>query len=245
MTRYRKLLIFFLLAAALVSGGLAITDYMEKSAAEAKFQALRERVAIPQREAEEEPEQEETGYQAPQGLLDLMEENPSVIGWLRIEDTNIDYPIVQDTQDNEWFLYRDVDGLESKPGSVFLDSNQDIHIGGMHAVYGHHMKNGTMFRDIYRFLEPEYMEEHQNITIWTDKREIRLKPVYCYTGKEDRDYRRKLILRKKLEGFLLDRTGIPISTGNAFVLITCSYRQRDGRCYLICIDELDFGGTGT
>ncbi len=163
-----------------------------------------------------------------------MDANSAVIGWLQIGDTNIDYPIVQNREDNEWFLHRDIDGNESRPGSIYMDSMHDINVEGMHIIYGHHMKNGTMFKDIYRFLDVEYMEEHQDITIWTDRREIRLEPLYCYSGKEDSTYHLDLDTQEKLEAFLLKKTDMHISAKDVFVFITCSYKQKDGRCYLIC-----------
>ena len=231
MTRKQRLLFaLILLIAGMASGTVAINNYRIEKAAEDQFQEIREQVAI----TAEKSVSEEGGYQPPQGLQDLMEANSAVIGWLQIGDTNIDYPIVQNREDNEWFLHRDIDGNESRPGSIYMDSMHDINVEGMHIIYGHHMKNGTMFKDIYRFLDVEYMEEHQDITIWTDRREIRLEPLYCYSGKEDSTYHLDLDTQEKLEAFLLKKTDMHISAKDVFVFITCSYKQKDGRCYLIC-----------
>ncbi len=231
MTRKQRLLFaLILLIAGMASGTVAINNYRIEKAAEDQFQEIREQVAI----TAEESVSEEGGYQPPQGLQDLMDANSAVIGWLQIGDTNIDYPIVQNREDNEWFLHRDIDGNESRPGSIYMDSMHDINVEGMHIIYGHHMKNGTMFKDIYRFLDVEYMEEHQDITIWTDRREIRLEPLYCYSGKEDSTYHLDLDTQEKLEAFLLKKTDMHISAKDVFVFITCSYKQKDGRCYLIC-----------
>ena len=231
MTRKQRLLFaLILLIAGMASWTVAINNYRIEKAAEDQFQEIREQVAI----TAEESVSEEGGYQPPQGLQDLMDANSAVIGWLQIGDTNIDYPIVQNREDNEWFLHRDIDGNESRPGSIYMDSMHDINVEGMHIIYGHHMKNGTMFKDIYRFLDVEYMEEHQDITIWTDRREIRLEPLYCYSGKEDSTYHLDLDTQEKLEAFLLKKTDMHISAKDVFVFITCSYKQKDGRCYLIC-----------
>ena len=187
MTRKQRLLFaLILLIAGMASGTVAINNYRIEKAAEDQFQEIREQVAI----TAEESVSEEGGYQPPQGLQDLMDANSAVIGWLQIGDTNIDYPIVQNREDNEWFLHRDIDGNESRPGSIYMYSMHVINVEGMHIIYGHHMKNGTMFKDIYRFLDVEYMEEHQDITIWTDRREIRLEPLYCYSGKHSGDMSR-------------------------------------------------------
>lgn len=237
-------LILILTLVFVISSAAVITDSLEKREAEAQYEELREEVMeVMTQETEEEtqrdvlPEEskhEETPYEAPQGLADLMEHNPSVIGWIKIKDTNIDYPVVQNKEDNEWFLHRDINGEKSQPGSIYLDSNHEINEKGIHAIYGHRMKNGTMFKDIARFTDLDYLKGHKEITIWTKEDEISLEPVFCYTGEADGSYRSLLDSGKELEAFLLDKTGFRISSDNVFVFITCSYEQQDGRCYLIC-----------
>lgn len=239
MDRLRKIAALILIVIGVACGATAATDYLEKKSAEDQFQEIREKTAIT---AQEAVKTQGKGYQAPQGLLALMKANSSVIGWLKIEDTNIDYPIVQNKEDNEWFLHRDINGNESQPGSIFLEANHDIHDKGIHVVYGHHMRNGTMFKDIYRYRDTEYFENHKEITIWTDECRISLEPVYCYAGKEDRSYRKIYNPGEELEKFLLEKTGLRIPSDNIFVFVTCSYGRRDDRCYLICREG---GGNGT
>ena len=156
------------------------------------------------------------------------------MGWLKIDDTNIDYPVVQNKEDNEWFLHRDIYGEESYPGSIYLDSWHDMEDKGLHVIYGHRMKDGTMFKDISRFMDMDYLNRHKRIQVWTKKQRIRLEPVCCYTGAADGSYRSPIASRDELEAFLFEKTGCPVSSDNVFVFITCSYEQKDGRCYLIC-----------
>ena len=118
----RLTLAFILLAISIVSGTAAFYNYKIDTAAENQFQKIREQVAI----STARPVYEKDIYQPPQGLQDLMAANSSVIGWLKIEDTNIDYPIVQNKEDNEWFLHRDIDGNKSKTGSIYMDSMHEI-----------------------------------------------------------------------------------------------------------------------
>lgn len=243
----RGIWIMALVMVFVVSSAAVVSDCLEKREAGEQYEELREDVmagideTVPEVAAEteqevlsEKRESEEISYQVPQGLLDLMEKNSSVIGWLRMNDTNIDYPVVQNKEDNEWFLHRDINGEKSQPGSIYLDSNHEMNEKGIHAVYGHRMKNGTMFKDIVRFTDSDYLKSHKEIVIWTEKSEIRLEPVFCYTGEADGSYRSLLDSGKELEAFLFDKTGCHISSDNVFVFITCSYEQQDGRCYLIC-----------
>lgn len=173
-------------------------------------------------------------YYTPPKLKVLLKSNPWVVGWLKIDDTNIDYPVVQNREDNEWFLHRDINGEESYPGSIYLDSWHEMEDKGFHVVYGHRMRDGTMFKDISRFTDMDYLNNHRRIRIWTRKRKIRLEPVYCYVGAADGSYRILFDSGKEMETFLYEKTGYSVPSDNVFVFITCSYEQRDGRCYLIC-----------
>ena len=168
--------------------------------------------------------QESTSYQASPGLMELMSSNDAVKGWIKIDGTRIDYPIMQNTEDNEYYLHRDINGKYKKhgPGSIYLDSNHNINDTGLHVIYGHNMKNGTMFKDVTKFTDAAYFKQHQSAVIYTGEREIRVSPVYCYAGPEDGSYRGVYNSPEELERFLYSKTGQKIS-GNIFVLITCSY----------------------
>jgi len=179
-----------------------------------------------------------SAYEAPQALLDTMAAYHDCIGYIDIEDTNIHYPVMQN-EDNEYYLHRDADGKDSISGCIYMDSNHDIREKGLHTIYGHHMKNGSMFRDVVKFADPAYMEAHQEITILTADREIRLKPVYCYAGKADGTYRQVLETHGQVVRFIMDHTGMEINTDDLYVLVTCSYGSVDERTYLYCVPDAD------
>ena len=86
--------------------------------------------------------------------------NKSIIGWLKIDDTNIDYPVMQ-TSNNEYFLNHNFEGEEDKNGSLFLDKDCDaIHRSTNLIVYGHHMKSGKMFGTLNKYSDISYYEKH-------------------------------------------------------------------------------------
>ena len=132
--KMKKILIMLFAAIFCISGILLIKNELEKKAARDSYEALQESMADSIQETEpieaaptpEMTEETEPAYQAPGFLNELMEENPSVIGWMTIADTNVNYPIVQNKEDNEYFLHRDINGEESISGSIYLDSNHDI-----------------------------------------------------------------------------------------------------------------------
>lgn len=89
--------------------------------------------------------------------------NKSVIGWLTIEGTGIDYPVMQ-TVNNDYYLDHDFNGKEDKNGSIFLDCNCNAMFRSTNLIiYGHHMKSGKMFGNLKKYESEDYCKEHNVI----------------------------------------------------------------------------------
>ena len=139
-----------------ISGSVWVNAYTKKAADEAAYEEIREVVHEPVTQTvaatvsleattvEATADNKQSSYTAPAGLAELMASNQNVIGWLTINDTKVDYPVCQNKSDNEYFLHRDINGQKNTAGSIYLDSNHDIDAVGLHVIYGHHMKNGSM-----------------------------------------------------------------------------------------------------
>ena len=94
----------------------------------------------------------------------LAEQNPDVIGWIYLENTCIHYPIVQ-SKDNEYYLHRLFDKSWSWPGTPFADYRLKGDFTDFQTiVYGHNMKNGTMFAPLTQYQNQSFYEE--NPVIW-------------------------------------------------------------------------------
>lgn len=252
MKSVKGIIMVILALICVISGFVSISSFLSKKQDETAYENLRESIHAssettaaetePLTELSEETDAVESSesvdhFIIPEGMKNLMDQNSNVVGWVTIDDTNIDYPIVQNKDDNEYFLHRDINGEKNSAGSIYLDSNHEMNGTGMHAIYGHHMKNGTMFKDIVKFRGSDYMQQHQNIKIWTNEKELILKPVYCYAGPADGSYRNSFDSASELQEFLKEKTGKTISSDNVFVFITCSYGSVDERTYLICEEE--------
>ena len=97
----------------------------------------------------------------------LMEQNADTAGWLSIEGTNIDYPIVQ-AKDNEFYLDHDFNKNKSKAGSIFMDfRNGKDFVDRNTILYGHNMKDGTMFRDLNNYGNHKFLNDHRYIELYT------------------------------------------------------------------------------
>lgn len=92
---------------------------------------------------------------------EFLRQNPDVVGWIVIADTPINYPVLQG-DDNEYYLHHSIDGSESKTGSIFLDYRCSIKsdFPPHYIIYGHRMKNGTMFKGLIKFMDRSFFYAH-------------------------------------------------------------------------------------
>jgi sortase B len=90
----------------------------------------------------------------------LLQTNEDIVGWLRIENTNIDYPVLQ-AEDNDFYLKHDIQKDNNVNGSIFMDYRNNIETNNRHIiVYGHNMKNRTMFTSLLNYESRWYLEQH-------------------------------------------------------------------------------------
>lgn len=147
----------------------------ERSAEKAKKEAVKER---PEEEAAE----------IPIDFAALKSTNPDVYAWIRIPGTNIDYPIVQSQTDNEYYLNHTWDGVEAPQGAIFTQTYNQKDFGDYNTVvYGHRMSdaNPTMFHALHSYMDPAFLKEHQEMTVYTEERELTYK-VFAAVVYDDR-----------------------------------------------------------
>lgn len=106
-------------------------------------------------------------------LAELREINSEVVAWLRIDGTNINYPVVQ-AGDNAKYLTRDYRGEYATAGGIFVDYRNDEFNDDFTIVYGHRMSGGKMFSDVLNFADAEYFRAHGNGKLFTTKGNYRL-----------------------------------------------------------------------
>ena len=108
-------------------------------------------------------EEEEIELKVLEEYQTLYSKNRSLIGWLKIDDTNIDYPVMQ-TSNNEYYLDHNYSQEYDKNGSLFLDKDCDVvHRSTNLIIYGHHMKSGKMFGNLNRYSSEDYCKQHSTI----------------------------------------------------------------------------------
>ena len=91
--------------------------------------------------------------------------NPDIIGWIEIENTNINYPILKD-DDSLFYLKHTFDRTYNSNGSIFTTDSSPFESEET-TIYGHNMKNGSMFSDLEKYLNKEFLNSHLSIRIYT------------------------------------------------------------------------------
>lgn len=173
-------------------------------------------------------------------LDELLEKNSDVVGWISIEDTKIDYPILQ-SADNQDYLTKDFHKDESIGGSIFLDYRNNVEtLSRNTVVYGHRMKDGSMFQHLTKFMDKDFFESHQTFEIETlyNTYEAQIFSVYNTTTdfnyietdfSDDNEYEQYLLNVQHESKY---QTDIEVdATDQVITLSTCDYEidENEGR----------------
>ena len=95
----------------------------------------------------------------------LYEMNNDFIGWLTISNTNIDYPVMFTPDEPEYYLRRAFDKTSSQSGTPFIGENGNIDSDCL-IIYGHNMKNGSMFAQLHKFEDPDFFDANREVLIY-------------------------------------------------------------------------------
>jgi len=115
----------------------------------------------------------------------LREVNPDVVGWILIPDTNINYPLMQGT-DNDFYLNHTWDKKSNAVGSIYLEYQCSPELTDFNTlVYGHNMLNGSMFAQLHKYTNQTYWEEHPYVYLLTDAGVYRYEIFSAYKADVD------------------------------------------------------------
>lgn len=164
----------------------------------------------------------------------LLQENEELVGWITIEDTPIDYPILKADNNNEYLqhdFYKDYNIL----GSIFMDFRNDVAVQDdlNTIVYGHRTKDGSMFEGLTKFEDKEFFEEHQLFTFDTLYESYEAEVFAVYNTTTDFNYIQTDFANKEAyEQLLADirevsiyDTDVEVGTDDRILtLSTCDYK---------------------
>ena len=167
----------------------------------------------------------------------LNEAYPDAIGWLYIPNTNISYPVTQG-RDNEYYLSHAYDGSSLSAGTIFLDCRcENRFMNPVNILYGHSMKNGTMFAGVLNFADSIYFESHRYGWLSTPETVYRIDFFSCAkTDSNDELYNGNTPISEWIP-HILEKSAvqheIEYTDNDRFIsLSTCSYEFEDARTVL-------------
>lgn len=185
----RKVLGLICLVLAVLLAGIGITQYLEEKRAGASYEELKEEVT----EEEPEPSGEETGLPAekdpveiPIDFAALQEKNPDVYAWIRVSGTSIDYPILQSQEDNSYYLTHTLDREKKAEGAIFTENyNSKTFQDPNTVIYGHDMKNGSMFQSLHNYMDRSFFDSNRDITVYLPEKILhyRIFAAYLYDNR--------------------------------------------------------------
>lgn len=251
----RRFLAGVLLSCSIVLLSISIYFLMGMFVQEKKDDLLQEqlREIYENEDGTQEPDQEyipsrqAASFMVDAGLLALHEENPDCIGWLTIEGTMIDYPVMYHPEEENYYLHRDFDGNYNANGCLFVAENCDLETSDNLIIYGHHMNSGKMFAALEGYKEEKFCEEHPLITFNTLHGEEKYQVMAAfstpvYTGNDFAYYTfTKAESKAEYDSFIeavkgrsLYDTGITAAYGERLLtLSTCEYSQKNGRMVVV------------
>lgn len=123
-------------------------------------------------DAEEADRLAQLGIEIPEKNLDwdaLRQENPDIYAWIYVPDTDVDYPVLQHPTDNSYYLNYNIDGTKGYPGCIYSEDYNAKDFSDVHTVlYGHNLKDGTMFTSLHNFEDKDLFGRDHYIFIYTE-----------------------------------------------------------------------------
>lgn len=179
----------------------------------------------------------------------LHQKNQRLIGWVKIDDTVVDYPVMQ-TVNNEYYLDHNFNQEEDRNGSIFMDYQCDVVKGCDNIIlYGHHMRSGKMFGTLNKYSSESYYEAHPVIQFDTIYEKGTYQVMYVFRSKvyseEDVTFKYYQFINaasekefnsamNEMAALSLYDTGVTASYGDKLLtLSTCDYQETKGRFVVV------------
>lgn len=178
----RKIIALICLGLGLTCGAIGIYKYIEEKNAGKEYEKLQQEVVKEEPKPVEEPEAEPVSkVEIPIDFVALQQQNPDVYAWIQVPGTEVDYPILQSSNDNTYYLNHTIDGEEKKEGAIFTENyNTKTFEDPNTVIYGHDMKNGSMFQSIHKYMDRSFFDNNRDIVIYMPDQILRYKIFAAY-----------------------------------------------------------------
>ena len=175
-------------------------------------------------------------------MKQLRSDNPDIIAWLYCEGTNINYPVMQD-DDNDFYISHLPDGTENASGSLFADARNSSDFSDPYTfIHGHNMSDGSMFGKLSDFSTQEFYDHHPYMFLFTEDKVYRVDLVSGFTASYEgrffyldgsEDARQDLINTAYSSSYFESKSDAPSEDEKLLVLSTCAYQYETARFILL------------
>ncbi|REE56454.1 SrtB family sortase [Paenibacillus taihuensis] len=171
----------------------------------------------------------------------LLKLNRDIVGWVKIPGTHIDYPIAQ-TTNNEFYLTHDFSKRNNSVGSIFMDYRNKKNFQDRNTIlFGHYMKNKSMFYDVTQFKKQAYFDEHPVIYTYTPKGVQKWEIFLVYVSNADYNYliqnfpseRKFQQYMKEIKRKAVHTRDVKLGQDQLLTLSTCSYEFKNARTVVV------------
>lgn len=241
----KRIIKFILLAICLcifIYSAYNIYKYLEEENANKELNNELMEKAIIDVTTDNNDEQEKNEYDMPISVdfSVLKQENEDIIGWIYSENTSINYPVLQG-EDNNYYLRRLANGEYNIAGSIFMDFRNNPNLQDNNTIiYGHNMKNDTMFASIQEYKNQEYYDNHNVMYYFTPEKNYVVELFAGYTISVESDiYDLSVIDDEKLQEIISKsdfKSNVEVTEEDKILtLSTCAYEYEGARYILMGI----------
>ena len=253
MNKKYIIILLLLIVILAISSFFIIKEFVENKKETEIYEDLQEIVIeentdIETRNVDTEIEKSEGESSNKYNLENIAKINSDVVGWIKIGNTNIDYPVMQN---GDYYLHRNIYKNYSSHGTPYLAEYCNIQYSDNLIIYGHHMNDNSMFAQLDDYKKHSFYENHKYIKFYSYYNGITIEKTYeiaiafktvvysdkgfkyyNYTNFSDVQELNDFIENcRKLEFY---NTGIDINYGDKLItLSTCEYSQKNGRIVVV------------
>ncbi len=229
----------------LVSGGLLVKRFFDDKKTENEFSDLQSMI-----DTSATPEPAAAGENVnPNGakFAALKDKNADFIGWISIDGTNIDYPVMQTVDNPNYYLKHSFEKQYSDYGVPYVQENCDLGLSDNCVIYGHHMNNGSMFADLCKYADEDFYRQHKTIRFDTlsDFGEYEIVAAFKTAAYSEQGFKYYHFVNAdsaedfdayiaKCKELALYDTGVSAEYGDKLItLSTCEYSRQNGRMVVV------------
>ena len=252
MSKKYKIVLILLIVIIAISSYFIIKEFAENKKETDLYEDLQEIVVKENEEytntVSNEQEENKDSSSNNYNLENIAKINSDVIGWIKINGTNIDYPVMQN---GDYYLHRNIYKEYSSHGTPYLAEYCNVQYSDNLIIYGHHMNDNSMFAQLENYKKKKFYENHKFIDFYTFYNGQTIKNTYevviafktvvytdnsfkyyNYTNFTDKQEFNEFINNAKALQFY--DTGTDIKYGDKLItLSTCEYSQKNGRMVVV------------